>query len=234
MTGCAVITGASGAIGGALAHALADAGHDLIVVGRSESSVASLLAAHSGRHLQADLLVEDDVQRVCMELRRLERVAVAVHAAGRLELGATATLPVESLDNLYRMNLRAPYLLTQALLPGLRAAEGQIVFVNSSAGARPAAASTGAYAATKHGLRAVADAVRAEENANGVRVLSVYPGRIAGPLQETLHAAEDKSYDAARLLQPADISAAIMTALALPRTAEVTDIHIRPMRPPAQ
>jgi hypothetical protein len=65
-------------------------------------------------------------------------------------------------------------------------------------------------------------------------VLSVYPGRTAGQLPETLLAAEGTPYDGARLLQPADISVAIMTPLALPRTAEVTGIHIRPMRPPTQ
>lgn len=234
MTGWAVITGAGGAIGGAIAEALADAGHDLVLVARDESSVAPLLAAHRGRHLRADLAIAEDLQRISAELRTLDRVAVAVHAAGRLELGTIATLAVENLDHLYQVNLRAPYLLTQALLPGLRAAEGQLVFVNSSAGGRPAGASTGAYAATKHALRAIADAVRAEENVNGVRVLSVYPGRTAGPLQDVLHAAEGKPYQPARLLQPADISTAIMSALALSRTAEVTDIHVRPMQPPAQ
>ena len=126
------------------------------------------------------------------------------------------------------MNVRAPYALTQALLPALRTGSGDVVFVNSSAGAHPPAASNGAYAATKHALRALADALRAEENENGVRVLSVYPGRTAGPLQERLHELEGRAYAPERLLQPEDVAAAAMAALALPRTAEATDLHITP------
>jgi NADP-dependent 3-hydroxy acid dehydrogenase YdfG len=85
------------------------------------------------------------------------------------------------------------------------------------------------YAATKHALKAVADSLRAEVNSQGIRVLSVYPGRTATPTQESLHALEGKPYRPTRLLQPEDVAAVVMNALCLPRTAEVTDIHIRPM-----
>jgi NADP-dependent 3-hydroxy acid dehydrogenase YdfG len=159
-------------------------------------------------------------------------VAVAVHAAGRFRSGPTATLPVGELDELYAVNVRAPFRITQALLPSLRAEAGQLVFVNSSAGARPAGEHVGAYAATKHALRAIADSVRAEENGRGVRVISVYPGRTAGPLQERLHKLEGRPYDPGRLLQPEDVAAAVLSALTLPSTAEATDVHVRPMQKP--
>ena len=81
-------------------------------------------------------------------------------------------------------------------------------------------------------LRALADALREELNPRGIRVLTVYPGRTAGPMQETLHQLEGRPYRLDRLLQPDDVAATIMDVLSLPRTAEVTDIDIRPMLKP--
>ena len=68
-----------------------------------------------------------------------------------------------------------------------------------------------------------------EVNAHGVRVLNVYLGRTASEMQERIHRTEGKPYRPELLLQPEDVASVIMSALGLPRTAEVTDIHIRPM-----
>jgi NADP-dependent 3-hydroxy acid dehydrogenase YdfG len=76
----------------------------------------------------------------------------------------------------------------------------------------------------------LADSLRSEVNPRGVRVLSVFPGRTASPMQAAVHADEGRSYQPERLLQPADVAASVVHALALPRTAEVTDIHIRPLQ----
>ncbi len=86
-------------------------------------------------------------------------------------------------------------MLTQALLPALRAAHGTVVFVNSGAGLSANAHWAG-YAASKFGLRALADALRAEEAEHGVRVSTVYPGRTATPMQQKVHEQEGRAYDA--------------------------------------
>ena len=127
------------------------------------------------------------------------------------------------------MNARAPYLLTQALLPRLVARQGQVVVLNSSIWGN-AHAGTAAYAGSKYALKAFTDALRAEVNPAGLRVLSVYPGRTATPMQAAVHRAEARRYDPEALLQPEDVAATILAALALPRTAELTDLHIRPAR----
>jgi NADP-dependent 3-hydroxy acid dehydrogenase YdfG len=82
---------------------------------------------------------------------------------------------------------------------------------------------------TKHALRAIADSLRGEVNPDGVRVLSVYLGRTASEMQERIHQMEGRPYRPELLLQPQDVASVILNALSLPRTAEVTDIHIRPM-----
>ena len=89
--------------------------------------------------------------------------------------------------------------------------------------------STAQYDATKHALKAIADALRGEVNPHGVRVLIVYLGRTATEMQAQIHRMENKPYQPELLLQPEDVASVIMNALSLPRTAEVTDIHIRPM-----
>jgi NADP-dependent 3-hydroxy acid dehydrogenase YdfG len=149
--------------------------------------------------------------------------------------GSYARTPVETLSAstwraLDAVNLHAPLLLVASCLPQLRAAQGQVVFINSSAGQR-APAGLAAYAGGKHALRAAADALRQEVTADGVRVLSIFPGRTATPMQAALLAAEGRSAEPGQLMQPEDVAQMMLAALQLPRTAEVTEIVMRPMRP---
>jgi NAD(P)-dependent dehydrogenase (short-subunit alcohol dehydrogenase family) len=152
-----------------------------------------------------------------------------VHSAGALHWGPVETSPVEELDRQLLVNVRAPYLLTQLLLPLLRAACGQIVFLNSNAVRKPAAGMA-AYAASKHALLGVADSLREEVAADGVRVVSVFPGRTATPMQRELRRLEEQPYDPSGLLQPEDVTALVLEALSLPPWAEVTDLYLRPRR----
>jgi NADP-dependent 3-hydroxy acid dehydrogenase YdfG len=75
----------------------------------------------------------------------------------------------------------------------------------------------------------VTDSLRDEVNGCGIRVLSIYPGRTATPMQHSVYQVEGEVYQPERLLQPGDIATAVVHALSLPKTAEVTDIFIRPM-----
>src|ERR1700741_1963961 len=122
---------------------------------------------------------------------------------------------------MYRSNVRGHYALTQALLDLLRKQKGQVVFINSSAGLR-SPATVGQFSATQHAFRAMADSLRDEVNSDGVRVLSVYPGRTATPRMAALFANEGRPYRPELLMQPEDIAVMVSQALSLPRTAEVT------------
>jgi NADP-dependent 3-hydroxy acid dehydrogenase YdfG len=178
----------------------------------------------------ADLAVDEDIRRVANAVSDdFGGLDILVHSAGIFRMGSIAQAPVADLDLLYRTNVRAPYALTQALLPMIAARKGQIVFVNSSVGLS-ARAGVGAYSASKHALKAIADSLRAEVNPSGVRVITVYPGRTATPQQEKIHEQEGRPYHSERLLQADDVSSAVLSALAMPRTAEVTEISIRPMQ----
>ncbi len=228
-----LVTGGGSGIGAAIALALAARGARLALVGRTAAKleeVAGRAAPPPALCWPADLADDEQVERLAERVEgELGGLEVLIHSAAVLALGPVGSAPVAELDAQYRTNLRAPYLLTQRLLPLLRAAQGQVVFVNSSSGLA-ARAEVGQYAATKHGLKALADSLRAEENERGVRVLSVYPGRTASPLQAVIHEWEGRPYRPERIAQPEDVAATIVAALELPRTAEVTDLQIRPMR----
>jgi NADP-dependent 3-hydroxy acid dehydrogenase YdfG len=233
----AVITGAGSGVGRAMASAFADQGATLCLVGRTpaalEATAHALDSANATTRCYAtDLTQDDEVQALAEHLTNdWDAVDILVHSAGMHAMGRLEVAPVMELDMQYKTNVRAPYLLTQLLLQLLRRRQGQVVFINSSAGLS-ARGGVGPYAATKHALKAVADSFREEVNADGLRVLSVYLGRTASPMQANIHASEGKPYHPEYLLQPNDVAAVVLNALCLPRTAEVTDISIRPLRKP--
>jgi NADP-dependent 3-hydroxy acid dehydrogenase YdfG len=178
---------------------------------------------------RADLTLDTDIQELTACLRRdFGAIDMLLHSAGAISFGRVEAAPIKDFDWQYSTNVRGPYALTQALLPMLRSRQGQIVFINSSAGLSTKA-NCAQYAATKHALKAIADSLREELNVDGVRVLSLFLGRTATSMQEAVHKAEGRTYHPELFLQPEDVAAVVMNALGLPRTAEVTDIHIRPL-----
>ena len=231
----ALVTGSSQGIGKAIALELAAAGAELCLVGREPGKLEAVAdeARASTRRVvvfRGDLTVDGDLQELCSCIMHdVGRLDILVHSAGHYAMGPTERASPEEFDALYRANVRAPYALTQALLPLLREARGQVVFINSSVGLQ-ARATVGQFAATQHALKAIADSLRQEVNADGVRVLSVYPGRTATPRQAMIFQMEGRRYEPQLLMQPEDVATMVAHALCLPRTAEVTDISMRPMK----
>ena len=225
----ALVTGGSSGIGLATARRLAAAGAEVHVLGRDERKLADAVQEIGSGAVPHSVDLGDDVQvhRFCAEFGARGPLDVLVHSAGLVALGPVASLSVETFDRHYRLNLRAPYLLTQLLLPRLLAAKGQIAFINSGAGLS-ARGNWSQYAASKHGLKALADSLRDEVKAAGVRVVSVYPGRTASPMQRQVREMEGESYDADTFIQPDDVAQVLVGALALPRTAATTEIVVRP------
>ncbi|GAB3764672.1 short-subunit dehydrogenase [Nocardioides ginsengisegetis] len=224
MTKIHLLTGAGSGIGAVLAQRLLERGDDVIALARSEERAQELAADLPGvTTVVADLAFPESVESLSLP-HALDSV---VHAAGVVDLGPVAELDVESWTTQLRVNLVAPAALTRVALSALRAARGTVVFVNSGAGlaAHPQWA---AYAASKHGLRALADALRGEEAECGVRVTSVYPGRTATPMQEQVHAQEGKDYDPGAWIRPETVAEAILGVLDLGPDATVPDLTIRP------
>ncbi|WP_435742215.1 SDR family oxidoreductase [Nocardioides sp. SYSU DS0663] len=219
-----LVTGAGSGIGAGLATALHARGDHLVLVARHEERAAELARAFDG----ATVLVADLADPAVVESLALpDRLDSVVHAAGVVELGAVADLSVTAWQDQLTVNLVAPAALTRCALPALRAAGGTVVFVNSGAG-KVAKPDWAAYAASKFGLRALADALRAEEAAHGVRVTSVFPGRTATPMQETVHAQEGKEYDPAAWVQPETVVDLLLHVLDLPGDAVLPEVAVQP------
>jgi NAD(P)-dependent dehydrogenase (short-subunit alcohol dehydrogenase family) len=219
-----LVTGAGSGIGWALAERLLERDDELVLVARDGERAHDLREALPGSTvLVADLA--DAAQVEALELP--DRLDSVVHAAGVIELGSVASLSTSAWQEQLAVNLVAPAVLTRLALPALRAAGGTVVFVNSGAGlfAHP---QWSAYAASKAGLRSLADALRAEEAPAGVRVTSVYPGRTATPMQAQVHAQEGRDYDPAQWIEPATVVEAILHVLDLPGDATISDLTLRP------
>lgn len=230
----AVITGATSGIGMAIATAIVAGGGALFLVGRDLVKLNCALQKLKGSasfvllqttDLTSDRAIHELQERVSSEFSNLD---VLVHCAGAYARGRIDEVSVQELDTLYRVNVRAPYALTRALLPLLKSRRGQVVFISSSQ-AFQVRGNTGAYAAMRHALRAMVDSLRQEVNEFGVRVLSVYAGRTATPGMQRIFEMESMPYRPGLLLQSSDIARSVMCALEMPRSAEITDIHVRPL-----
>jgi len=228
-----IITGAGTGIGRAIALELSEHGATVCLIGRRArllESVAETIRAAGGsaKIYCTDITCDENIRVLSMRVKEeLGHVDILVHNAGSFVMSELEKASVLDLDSQYRANVRAPFVLTQTLLPLMQFVGGQIVFINSTVGltTRP---NVGQYAATQHALKALADTLRQEVNAKGIRVLSVYLGRTATPRQAAIFKSEGRTYIPERLMQPADVATVVINALALNRTAEVTDIKIRP------
>ena len=235
----AVVTGAGGGVGRAISAALAREGMELCLLGRDSTKLAASAAVvrpfSPVTEFPVDLTVDDTLQPLMQHLEDgAGRLDVLIHCAAVAHLDLMERAGIADFDLQYATNVRAPYTLTQRLLPLLIAARGQIVFINSSVGLTAKRADVGQYAATKHALRAIADSLREEVNPMGIRVLTVYLGRTATPMQEAICRQEGRVYEPETLLQPEDVASVVLNALMLPSTAEVTDLSIRPMTRPGE
>jgi NADP-dependent 3-hydroxy acid dehydrogenase YdfG len=231
--GFAVVTGASSGIGRAIVLALARRGKPSYLVARSLSRLqeVALMANQVGVEsfpIALDL-GEGGVDTALAErLRSFGRpIDLLVHSAALMSHERVETATLEQFSRLLQVNLLAPFAITKLLLPEICARKGAIVFVNSSVVHHPAAGTAG-YAASKHALKGFADALRQEVNPHGVRVIGVYPGRTATPLQASVCQVEGRAYLPEKLLQPEDVADVVVHTVGLPPTAEVTEIMIRP------
>lgn len=227
----AIITGAGSGIGRAIAISLYSDYH-LILVGRNITKLKAVALDIEKRggstsyrkvDITKDISISDFVYFFRKEYDHLD---VLIHSAGIIRLGEIEKSPITDFDLQYQTNLRAPYLLTQKFLSYLKKSRGQIVFINSSAigHIKP---NTASYTATKAGLKVIADTLRLEVKKDGIRVISIFPGRTDTPMQKFIFQKENRQYDKSKLLTPNTIASHVKRFLSYPKTKEVPDRFIR-------
>jgi NADP-dependent 3-hydroxy acid dehydrogenase YdfG len=218
----ALITGASRGLGAAIARRLAPT-HDLLLGGRPSAELDDIALQLDGASTWPVELTDADELEAGTEA--ISELDVLVHNAGVISWGSIEETPADEWRRVLEVNLVAAAELTRLLLPALRSAGGHVVFINSGAG-RHANANWGAYAASKFGLRAVADVLRAEEPS--LRVTSIYPGRIDTDMQQELVAMEGGDYDGTRFLRPDTVAAAVVAAIHTPGDAHPQEVILKP------
>lgn len=219
-----LITGGTRGIGRAIAEILSPT-HDLLIGGRDEVSVQrTCTELRSAKPFVADLADEGATTAAAQSVGDLDAV---VHSAGVVGHGPVASLSRADWRHTMELNVVAVADLTRLLLPALRRAHGTVVVINSGAGLT-ARADTALYAASKFAARAFADSLREQEREHGVRVTTIYPGRVDTDMQRELIEAGGNEYDGSIYIRPESIAAAVRLAVEMPADASVDDLSVRP------
>jgi NADP-dependent 3-hydroxy acid dehydrogenase YdfG len=217
----AMITGAGGGLGAAIADALAPT-HTLFLAGRPSQRLDAVANRLGATTWPVDFTYFDAIAAVVEPIVELD---VLVHNAGVAYPGRVAESTVDEWRATMTVNVVGAVALTLSLLPALRAVGGHVVFINSGAGRIPSPG-LASYAASKFALRAFADSLRDDEP--GLRVTTVYPGRIDTDMQRDLVAYEGGEYDPGRFLKPETVAQVVAQAVAIPPDADVHEVIIRP------
>ena len=220
----ALLTGATGGLGMAIASAVAERGATLLLSARKPEALESLAAELPGsghRVLPADLAEPGEAERLAAEAGEVD---VLLANAGLPAAGLMDDFTAEQVQRALRVNLESPMLLSRALYPAmLQRGSGHLVFVASLAGKAPAPRSS-IYNATKFGLRGFALALRTDLAPQGVGVSLVSPGfiREAGMFAES----GAKSPPGLGTSTPGEVAAATVRAI----EADKVEVVIAPGR----
>jgi NADP-dependent 3-hydroxy acid dehydrogenase YdfG len=217
----ALITGASRGIGAAIADALAPT-HTLLLAGRPSPALQATAERLGATALPLDLT---DTDAIPAATAAIDELGVLVHNAGVSFPGRVAESTVEEWRATFEVNVVGAVAVTLALLPALRRAEGQVVFINSGSG-RNASENMASYSASKFALRAFADSLRLSEPA--LRVTTVYPGRTDTDMQRELVSSEGGEYHPDRFLRAETVAAAVAYAISTPPDGHLHEIVLRP------
>jgi NADP-dependent 3-hydroxy acid dehydrogenase YdfG len=233
-----LVTGGGSGVGAAIARQFAQAGAQVVVVGRrAEQLRATCDAITSGvpvRPAVADVVdraqVTALVEQIVSEFGRLDML---INNAGvniperRLE-----QLSAQNWDYLMTVNATGAFNMIQAVLPHMRAQrDGLIINISSISGLRASTLAGAAYSASKHALNALSKVVGQEEEQHGIRSTIISPGDINTPLLDKRPvpvSAEQRT----KILQSDDIAAAALFVATLPAHVSVPELVIKPVGQP--
>jgi NAD(P)-dependent dehydrogenase (short-subunit alcohol dehydrogenase family) len=182
----AIVTGASSGIGAAIAEAMAQAGAKLVLVGRDAERLARTAAACGDAEtsiIAVDVTADDAPERIVQgALGAFGRIDSIVHSAGVFYPKPFPESPVASLDEQWRVNVRAPYAITHAAQAHLEPGSS-VIFISSIAG-KIGFPQSAAYCATKGAIEMLVKSLSTEFAPRGVRVNAIAPGNIHSPMNE--------------------------------------------------
>ncbi|GAC67074.1 SDR family NAD(P)-dependent oxidoreductase [Gordonia soli] len=228
----ALVTGASRGIGAAIAERFARTGWDLTISARGREALddrAEQLRAHGGRVevVTADMSDDDAIGSLAQaHVAAFGRCDALIINAGMGQRGRIEDFPARRFDKLYAVNVRAPFLLLQQLLPTLRAtarehSAAKVVALASSTGVYPEPGYT-AYGATKAALINLCETFNLEESENGISATTLAPGYVDTDMTEWTKDA----IPAEEMISANDIAVLVSSITDLSRFAVVPNIVV--------
>jgi NADP-dependent 3-hydroxy acid dehydrogenase YdfG len=228
----ALITGASSGIGKAVALSFANAGINLVLVGRSIDRLQPVADAATQLGVKAysyeldlgDLAaVRPSIEKIVGQLESLD---ILVNSAGTAYTNHLMDTPLTDWQRIIDLNLSSVLQVIQGSLPLMRQQKsGTIVNLISVAG-QQVFPNWGAYCVSKFGLVALSKALAAEERANGIRVTALYPGSVNTALWD--REGVDADFDRSAMLDADTVAAAVLYAATAPTIACVEELTIMP------
>ncbi|MBX3490427.1 SDR family NAD(P)-dependent oxidoreductase [Parvibaculum sp.] len=213
----ALVTGAGGGIGAAIARALDARGWRLVLVDREAGLLDAVAAGLKTppEKLACDLSSREDVERLCTAIMRDHAdLDVLINNAGIGIPGAVADLDQEVLDRHLEINLRAPVRLMRAVAPQMIARGKGAMVATVSLGGIISLKDSAIYSASKFGLRGFLAGFHQEMAAHGVKVSGVYPAAVDTPMlhHEALHGGSVLNF-IDKVMTPEDVAAATLKAI---------------------
>jgi 3-oxoacyl-[acyl-carrier protein] reductase len=216
----ALVTGASRGIGRASALALAQAGAQVLIHysrGAKEAEAVVAEVRNVGGQadaIAADLAAPDGAHKLAKQVRNIvgDRLDILVANAGVSKAATIEDTTVEDFDNLFAVNVRAPFFLVQQLLPILR--EGSSIILLSSLAAHASVGTLSAYAATKGAVDTLVKHFASALGLRGIRVNAVAPGVVGTDMSNFTKTDAGRDYTLGmqalkRLAQPDDIGGVV-------------------------
>lgn len=224
----AVVTGSTSGIGLSVARGLIAQGYSVLMTGRNRECLEQekFEAASRGQSIETltcDLSRQQDVETLIDVARAAfrDRIDILVNNAGIATFASIEETSPEEFDHIVAVNLRAPYLLSRAILPLMKTQkEGLIVNISSVAGIE-AWAGTSLYSMTKFALRGLTGSLLSEGAPHGVKAVAICPGYVATPL------VSGAPVDHQEMIQPEDILKTILYLRDLSPAAVTGDIVMK-------
>ena len=225
----ALVTGAGRGIGRAIAIALAQAGCEVRITARS---IAQLIAVQKeidavkgkAQPIQADLTRDDDLESLILSCGPVD---VLINNAGWGKRAPVLRAKLEDWDQTFRLNLRAPMVLAQKVLPAMiEKGEGAVINIGSLSG-KSGEANGAAYAASKFGLIGFSQSLFEEVREHNIKVAVILPGFVDTPMIPPV-----KHLDRSKMIQAEDVAQAVLYILKAPLTSCPVEMTLRPQRSP--
>jgi 3-oxoacyl-[acyl-carrier protein] reductase len=226
----ALVTGAGRGIGKAIAVSLAKSGCRLILAARTREQLDDVAKTIGNEAvvIPTDLTRDDELDRLVEQSSKTwGSVDILINNAGWGKRAPVIRANVEDWDQTLRLNLRAPMILAQKLLPAMVAkGEGAVINIGSVSG-KSGEANGAAYSASKFGLIGFTQSLYEEVREYGIKVAVILPGYVDTPMIPPV-----KNLDRSKMIQAADVAQAVLYILNAPSTSCPVEITIRPQRAP--